>query len=455
MNGEDSFAGWWPSIRIDDRIGWLPVRSGPIAEVMAAICDGQTRSVLTRPMPMRLFVEDPASLIWLLAKFSSERLANSGGGSGDHSATPRFVADELSCWWWTQARSMWRSTDWLACPRGEPSSRRMRRFAELGHYARHLSPRRWLAESELWLEAAGLPVEAKSRIVPNDLAFLDGLSGSPGTFGAVEPARGEADVHFAIEAVARRIDEAETAVRTVADRTEKAKRELAHRLAYGLSHEINNPLANISLRAQSLVELVDPPAAKRSLEKIVDQSARAHAMIADLMFYAKPPDPRAEPFDLGQRCQQVIEGLTETATDSRVTIEWVCRQTDPLNDPITVVGDAEMIGDAVAALVRNSIEAIGCDGTIRVTLFGSPIAAHANGRVNARNTVTIEVADSGPGITAEQAAQAFDPYFSGREAGRGLGLGLCRAERIVQLHGGRIWLTPAIAGCVAMIELPV
>jgi signal transduction histidine kinase len=105
--------------------------------------------------------------------------------------------------------------------------------------------------------------------------------------------------------------------------------------------------------------------------------------------------------------------------------------------------DEEMIGELIAVLVKNSIEAIGCDGRIEVDV------------THTESQMEVRVADSGPGITVEQAAMAMDPYYSGREAGRGLGLGLCRADRIARLHGGELSLAPALAGCVATLRLPV
>ena len=105
--------------------------------------------------------------------------------------------------------------------------------------------------------------------------------------------------------------------------------------------------------------------------------------------------------------------------------------------------DGTMIGEAIRALIRNSIDAIGCDGTIVVSL------------VRQERRWLIHVADSGPGLSALAREHAFDPYFSGREAGRGLGLGLCRAYRIARLHTGDITLAGGPTGCVATIELNV
>jgi signal transduction histidine kinase len=108
---------------------------------------------------------------------------------------------------------------------------------------------------------------------------------------------------------------------------------------------------------------------------------------------------------------------------------------------VEIEADPSMIGEALGALIRNSLDAIGCQGTIMVTLHDST------------DHCTIQVADSGPGLSLQARQHAFDPYFSGREAGRGLGLGLCRAYRICQLHHGEIFLGGGPVGCIATILL--
>ena len=81
---------------------------------------------------------------------------------------------------------------------------------------------------------------------------------------------------------------------------------------------------------------------------------------------------------------------------------------------------------ALHAVVVNALEALQQEGTVEVRLHSSGGEVH------------IEVADNGPGIAPEVRRHLFDPFFSARQAGRGLGLGLAKAWRIVTAHGGRI-----------------
>ncbi len=207
-------------------------------------------------------------------------------------------------------------------------------------------------------------------------------------------------------------------------------------LTYGLSHEINNPLANISTRAQQLQRGEEDPTRLAILQRIVDQVYRAHEMISDLMFYANPPSANRQRCDLNQTLLSVTSGFQEEAERQAIRLE-----VQPLAEAAPAVVDEKMIGEALRALIRNSIDAIGCQGTIVVSLVRHP------------GQLMIHVADSGPGLSDYAREHAFDPYFSGREAGRGLGLGLCRAYRIAKLHFGDVTLAGGPIGCVATITL--
>jgi signal transduction histidine kinase len=219
------------------------------------------------------------------------------------------------------------------------------------------------------------------------------------------------------------------------------KKAALKQFAYGLSHEINNPLANISARAQGLMRDEQVPARSASLERIVAQSMRAHEMIADLMFYAHPPAISCEEIDL----MRVINGVVNQSRASTVGlgIEWIVKDADRV---VKMQADRAMMSEAVRALVRNSIEAIGSDGRVEVEC--------CLGNQGEKSIATIFVRDSGPGLSDEARRHAFDPYFSGREAGRGLGVGLCRVERIAKLHGGGVSLLSGPAGCTARLWIP-
>lgn len=224
-----------------------------------------------------------------------------------------------------------------------------------------------------------------------------------------------------------------------------AKLAALKELAYGASHEINNPLANIAARAQTLLRDEADPERRRALEAIHQQALRAHEMIADLMLFARPPEPQKAPVDLAAAVRQFMQHYRREFHGRRIVFGL-----DAPAEPILVEADAAQLDEAVHALLRNAVEAVGVDGRVSVT-----VTTRRNPRTG-DSCATLEIADDGPGLDERTAAHAFDPFFSGREAGRGLGFGLSKCWRIVTAHGGDVRLTSGAAGgATATLELPV
>lgn len=218
----------------------------------------------------------------------------------------------------------------------------------------------------------------------------------------------------------------------------QAKLDALKELAYGASHEINNPLANIAGRAQSLLKRETDAEKRRLLEVIHRQALRAHEMIADLMLFARPPALRPTEFNLGEVVASVVHEHQAEASERGVRLA-----VELLTDDLDVRADASQLAVAVGALIRNSIEAIGQDGAVVVAIRAAP------------GWLLVEVRDTGPGISPHVREHLFDPFFSGREAGRGLGFGLSKSWRIVTDHGGRIEVaSPPAGGAALTIYLP-
>jgi signal transduction histidine kinase len=219
---------------------------------------------------------------------------------------------------------------------------------------------------------------------------------------------------------------------------ESAKLEAMAELAAGAGHEINNPLAVIGGRAQLFLQEETDPEWRREAAVIVAQVKRAHEMIADLMLFARPPKPEPQPFDLAAVVDALLAELAPAAAERSIEVV----RTGP-GGALAVELDRAQIGVAVQALVRNAIEAIGHQGRIEVGLEGN------------EEWATIRVADNGPGIAPEHRQHVFDPFYSARQAGRGLGMGLSKCWRIVTNHGGQIGVEDAPSrGAVFTVRLP-
>lgn len=191
--------------------------------------------------------------------------------------------------------------------------------------------------------------------------------------------------------------------------------------AAGAGHEINNPLATIIGRAQQLLKDESDPQRRQSLAIIASQAYRVRDMIGDVMTFARPPAPELREVDALAQTKAVIERLTDTLVAGRCRAEVEsARQT-------VIHADPAQFSVVLSELVRNAITALQPDGgTIQINVE------------SVDQSVAVAVTDHGKGFTPLEREHAFDPFFSGRQAGRGLGFGLCKAARIVHLHGGTI-----------------
>ncbi len=214
------------------------------------------------------------------------------------------------------------------------------------------------------------------------------------------------------------------------DRLLQEKLASLRQLAYGASHEINNPLANISMRAQALQRNEDNPSRLKSLRTIYEQAMRAHHMITDMMLFANPPAVNRQPADIVNLLSDVISttAVRFPDRDFKMTLERPDRS-------IQSNVDATQIAELVAALLQNAIDAFIDSGEVHVAIDWNKDAE-----------LVIRVRDNGPGIDPETARHMFDPFFSGREAGRGLGFGLSKAWTIANQHGGSLHCISAEKG---------
>lgn len=224
-----------------------------------------------------------------------------------------------------------------------------------------------------------------------------------------------------------------------ATQLEQAKLKSLQELAYGAGHEVNNPLANISARAQLLIRDETHPEKLRALRAIHRQAMRAHEMIADLMLFAQPPELVLESTNLADLSQQAIDEL-DLQNDPRS----VSLTTNGDLEKLTLQGDCSQLIVAIRALLTNAVEATAPGGTIAISV--GPLD---------KSSLELTVQDNGSGVPDSIRPHLFDPFYSGREAGRGLGFGLSKCWRIITEHGGTIAVdSPAKGGALFTICLP-
>jgi signal transduction histidine kinase len=192
--------------------------------------------------------------------------------------------------------------------------------------------------------------------------------------------------------------------------------------AAGAGHEINNPLAVISGQAQYLLSHETDSGRQRALQSIIQQAQRIHQLLRDVMHFARPPHPCKQPLDLPGLVNQAAGALSGLAQERRVRL--VCPE---LVAQPSVCADPAQVSEALSCLLRNAIEAAPPEGWAGIRL-----ETPTNGQVE------VVVEDSGPGLAPAQREHLFDPFYSGRQAGRGRGLGLPTAWRLARLQGGDV-----------------
>ena len=204
--------------------------------------------------------------------------------------------------------------------------------------------------------------------------------------------------------------------------TEMKLRALAE-LAAGAGHEINNPVATIVGHVRQLLADETDPDRRHALATIGAQAYRIRDMIGDLMLFARPPAPRLETLELVEVIREVAAKFADELVGAQIKLQV---DAAPL---VPIFADPVQLRVVVSSLLRNSLESLGSEGAIAIT--ARPID---EGGAQA----LFSIADTGPGLSATDSEHLFDPFYSGRQAGRGLGFGLSKAWRIVTLHGGRI-----------------
>ena len=287
---------------------------------------------------------------------------------------------------------------------------------------------------------AGTDAQLASCMASRLLSFLAPLAASPASESA-DGAAPETAHLAALVAQQLRLTELETRFQAT---LETEKLAALKQLAYGASHEINNPLANISTRAQTLLRDEKDPERRRKLATINSQAFRAHEMIADLMLFAQPPEPHYEYVDVVQTIDRVVGELSDWAGEQATQLVIARPETR-----LFVWADSNQLSVAIKTMCVNALEALRSGGQVE-------IAATLRHAADAQDVMQISVRDNGPGITSEVRRHLFDPFFSGREAGRGLGNGLSKCWRIVQQHGGELHVESEPGhGATFVISLPV
>ncbi len=226
--------------------------------------------------------------------------------------------------------------------------------------------------------------------------------------------------------------------------------EIGH-LASGLAHEIKNPLNALSLGLDVLRRRHAPadPAAVAEytgrIEALREEINRLASLINNFLAYGRPLQLTFAPTDLAAVVARTLADLAETAERAHVTFDVQLPSARP-----NVSADANLLKSTVWNLLQNGIQAMERHGGM-LTVAVAPDAGPDESR-----RLALTVTDEGSGLAEGDLPRLFDPYFSKKDGG--VGLGLAMVKRIVEEHGGRVTAenrTDGKTGAVFRISLPV
>ena len=217
-------------------------------------------------------------------------------------------------------------------------------------------------------------------------------------------------------------------------------------MAAGAAHELNNPLAVISGRAQLLAGKAKTDAERRAIKKIEEKAQEISDIATQLLAFARPEPPEPTAVDVADLLETVRK---ETESFAKRKKPHLTVDIGIDSDCPRVWADAGQMQAVFVELVRNAFEAGRAAGRdelgVRIT------AAKRTGKPG----VLLQVTDDGPGMSEETVAAAFTPFFSHRPAGRSRGMGLSQARRRVQASSGSIRIASRPdEGTTVFVELP-
>jgi two-component system NtrC family sensor kinase len=220
-------------------------------------------------------------------------------------------------------------------------------------------------------------------------------------------------------------------------------------LCASVAHEINNPLSgvlNLAMIVQRVLgdDGIPPhriPEVRRYLQQISDETARAGRIVSDLLSFSRRSSPQRAPADLNQ----IVERAASLVAH-KLSLAKVDARLDLAPGLPHVPCDRSQVEQVFLNLLMNSAESMPGGGTVTVRTRVAPDGAAA----------LLDVEDTGSGIPKEVLARIYDPFFSTKEPGKGVGLGLTVVYGIVDAHGGTIDVESEVGrGTCFTVRLPL
>lgn len=201
-------------------------------------------------------------------------------------------------------------------------------------------------------------------------------------------------------------------------------------LAASISHEVNQPLAGVLANASAGLSWLDREnpnleAVRRSIEWIIEDGNRASQVIQRVRSLANNTGVERMPLDINEVVREVIALVQRELASHRVALRMELATDLPM-----IQGDRVQLQQVIINLTVNAMEAMH-------SLMDRPRELVIRSRQDQAHEVLVSVTDCGIGISAENAERLFNPFFTTKSSGMGMGLSICRS--IMEAHGGRLW----------------
>ena len=208
-------------------------------------------------------------------------------------------------------------------------------------------------------------------------------------------------------------------------------------LAAGIAHEINNPLANVSLNVEMLKDQIgDDDKVRKRLDAIERNTARASRIARELLHFSREKESAQVDVDINQIINSSIKLLKNQRLSPIILLK--------LQDVPRIRAIPWKLEEVFINVLLNSMDACTETDVIEVQSFSSD------------DQVVVTISDSGTGISEENLSRVFDPFFTTKEIGKGTGLGLSVCYNIIENHGGEISIsTVQPRGTRVIMTLPV
>jgi signal transduction histidine kinase len=279
----------------------------------------------------------------------------------------------------------------------------------------------------------------RNQFTPEMIQFFEGLGASIGIALSHKQAEEEARKHSA------ELIEKNEELRAMAQQLwQAAKLATMGELSASIAHELNNPLATVSMRAESLLTKTQQDSPMWRELKIIEQEVeRMATLIANLLQFSRRSQPQKSTVDICEEIEKALE-LIYYHLRKRSIVIW----REFAKEAPCIHADRQQLRQLFLNLFTNASDAMPRGGTLTVRVTAPPESKQ----------VIIEVADTGTGIPPEILPKVTDPFYTTKPEGEGTGLGLAICRRIVQEHNGTFDLTSEGIpgkGTTARISLPV